>query len=158
MYDLVIIQCVKSKIWDRNKTAPRFVPTKDAYISPYFKKMRAFAEKHGKRWGVLSGKYGFLLPDTKIENYDTSFAHSSYVSSTSEPISLDEIKEKLRTDKKLRNGLDLDKITTCVVLGGDAYMKVVKESFSEYQVEVIDPLKGLSFGEKLKWLDEGCKR
>lgn len=153
MYDLVIIQCVKSKIWDKNKTAPRFVPAKDAYISPYFKKMKGFAEKYGKRWGVLSGKYGFLLPETKIENYNASFSRSSYAKTASKPISLNEIKERLRADENLRSGLDLNIVTTCAVLGSDAYVKVVEEVLSEYQVGIIDILEGLNFGKKLEWLD-----
>jgi len=153
MYDLVIIQCVKTKIWNKDKTTSRFVPAKDAYISPYFKKMRLFAEKYGKRWGVLSGKHGFLLPETRIENYDTSFSRSSFVDTTSKPISLNEIKERLRTGEELRNGLGLDTITACVVLGGTAYVKVVKGALSEYQIEVIDLLEGRNFGKKLEWLD-----
>ena len=53
MYDLVIIQCVKTKIWSKDEAASRLVPAKDAYVSPYFKKMKLFAEKYGRRWGVL---------------------------------------------------------------------------------------------------------
>jgi len=153
MYDLVIVQCVKSKIWDKDKTAPKFVPAKDAYVSPYFKKMRAFAEKYGKRWAVLSGKYGFLLPETKIENYNATFSRATFANPTSDPISIEEIKKRLRTDESLRSGLGLNTITTCVVLGGNAYVKVAEEVLSEYRVQVVDLLKGLKFGEKLGWLD-----
>ena len=153
MYDLIIIQCVKTKIWDKDGTAPRFVPAKDAYVSPYFKKMKTFAEKHGKRWGVLSGKYGFLLPETEIENYNASFSRSGFASTASKPISLNEIKERLRTDEELRDGLGLDTITTCVVLGGAAYLKVARGALSEYQIGTVDLLEGLNFGKKLEWLD-----
>ena len=129
MHDLVIIQCVQTKIWDKNRNAPRLVPAKDAYVSPYFRKMRAFAEKYGKRWGVLSGKYGFLLPETKIENYNATFSRTAFTKPTSSPISIEDIRERLGTDERLKNGLGLGTITTCVVLGGNAYIKVARRAF-----------------------------
>ena len=68
MSTLAIVQCGQKKIWDRN---PGAGPTaaKDAYVSPYFRKNRAYAERFADQWMILSAKYGFLDPDTKIRNY-----------------------------------------------------------------------------------------
>lgn len=150
MYDLIIIQCVKSKIWDFDKNAPRFVPAKDAYVSNYFKKMWDFAQRCGKRWCVLSGKYGFALSETKIENYDATF-----VNLKTNPITVQEIKNLLEKDENLKKGLGLNSINSCAILGGKKYVKVAREVLADYQIEVVDLLEGLKIGERLKWLSEG---
>lgn len=70
---LLIIPCSKIKIWDRNPDAKN-VKAKDAYISPYFKLCRKFAEIIKARWLIFSAKYGLIPPEFIIpDNYNVSF-------------------------------------------------------------------------------------
>lgn len=43
---------------------------RDAYDGQAFKTARRLLENAGAKWCILSGKYGFLWPDTVIEDYN----------------------------------------------------------------------------------------
>src|SRR4051794_17641224 len=70
---LIIVPCGRSKVWDRS---PDLGPTaaQDAYVGGPFKLNRAYAERFGQRWVILSAKYGFIDPAFVIPGpYDTTF-------------------------------------------------------------------------------------
>ena len=70
---LLIIPCSKIKIWHKNPQI-KHIKAKDAYISPYFKLCRKFAESIDISWLIFSAKYGLISPDFIIPcNYDVSF-------------------------------------------------------------------------------------
>lgn len=45
-------------------------PAKELYISPLFKKARAYCERHYPRWFILSAVHGLLSPEDIIAPYD----------------------------------------------------------------------------------------
>lgn len=47
----------------------------DLYVSPLFRKSRAWAEAHCDLWFILSAKHGLLEPRQVIEPYDLTLAH-----------------------------------------------------------------------------------
>ena len=72
---LVIVSCVKNKIWDVDPSAPARSPAGTAYVSSYFIKNRAYARTFGEGWCILSAKFGLVLPGEEIENYNITFKH-----------------------------------------------------------------------------------
>lgn len=63
MKTVVFVGCGKSKL-------SHAAPAKDLYTSTLFKKCRAFAERYGDEWAILSAKHWLVLPDTVVEPYD----------------------------------------------------------------------------------------
>src|SRR3546814_11212990 len=42
----------------------------DLYASPWFQKARAYGERQGGAWFILSAKHGLIAPETVIAPYD----------------------------------------------------------------------------------------
>lgn len=72
---LFIVSCTRRKIWDV-KSAPKYVPAKDAYIGDTMKNWLNSDESKTNRWIIFSSKYGFIEPDHPIKNYDIHFVKS----------------------------------------------------------------------------------
>ena len=47
-------------------------PARDLYTSDLFTKSRAYAERNGCGWAILSAKHGIVLPDEVIAPYDVT--------------------------------------------------------------------------------------
>lgn len=140
MNKLCIVQCGGQKIW---KESPEIGPVraKEAYTSPYFKKNKAYAERFGDDWMILSAKYGFLSPDDKIEDYDVTFKLKK-----SGPISYQELKNQVWNK-------GLDNYSTILVLGGKEYLDAVKAAFSSASCMIQSPFEGLSIGQRMRAID-----
>lgn len=63
MKTVVFVACGKAKLGHK-------APAKEMYISSLFQKSRAYAERVGSEWAILSAKHQLLMPDTVIEPYD----------------------------------------------------------------------------------------
>lgn len=61
--EIVLVACCGLKL-------PAAAPARDLYQSALFKKARAYAERHGDAWLILSAKYGVVDPSRTIEPYD----------------------------------------------------------------------------------------
>lgn len=72
---LYVVGCTKTKIWARDRSAPRFVSAVHAYRG---RSMLAWLQRPeyliGQPWLILSAKYGFIEPDHPIANYDVTFS------------------------------------------------------------------------------------
>jgi len=139
---LIIVQCGGSKIWRKH---PNAGPTraKDAYVSGYFRLNRAYAERFGKRWLILSAKYGFLDPDARIHNYNVSF-----LKHPTKSIGLGVLRRQIRRKR-------LGRYRDAVVLGGSAYADIVRQAFTGTAVRIHQPFKGLRgigfIQQSVKW-------
>jgi hypothetical protein len=60
---IALVGCVKTK---RKGT----YPARDLYVSPLFRKRRAFVEAAGPRWWILSAAYGLVAPETRLRDYE----------------------------------------------------------------------------------------
>lgn len=125
---LAIVQCGQRKIWDKNPDAG---PTaaKDAYVSPYFKKNRAYAERFADQWVILSAKYGFVQPDTEIQNYNVTFLNSA-----SNPISIHDLRRQVQQ-------MRLYGFSEVLVIGGSVYAAVIQQAFGETTCPIHLPFK-----------------
>jgi len=136
---LAIVQCGGSKIWTKH-SIPDKVMAKDAYISPYFKFNRLYAEKIGDAWLILSAKYGYLKPEDLIENYNVTFKKEK-----TNPISIEELKKQV-----ISKGLE--KYNEIIVLGGKEYLEAVELSFDGLKIRITAPFKGLPIGKRMALL------
>lgn len=68
--DVILIGCVKRKL-------PTAAPAKDLYVSPLFRKGRAYAERAGVPWFVLSAQHGLVGPNDVLEPYDLRLGATS---------------------------------------------------------------------------------
>lgn len=135
---LIIVPCGKRKIWDRD---PAHGPAKasDAYTGTLFRLNRAYAEKFGDRWLVLSAKYGFIEPDSIIPGpYDVSFKKKQ-----SDPIVIESLHVQVAQ-------LDLHEISTVVGLGGAEYRERVRLVFGNQVASLEYPFEGLKLGYMLQ--------
>src|SRR3546814_2942975 len=58
-----LVACVAAKL-------DRPAPARDLYASPWFQKARAYVERQGGAWFILSAKHGLIAPETVIARYD----------------------------------------------------------------------------------------
>src|ERR1700682_6158789 len=124
---LVIVPCGRAKIWAKRPDAGA-VLARDAYIGSPFKVNRAYAERFGDDWLILSAKYGFLAPaDTLPENYNVTFKRPR-----TNPIA----REELRRQVAERG---LDRYDEVVGLGGREYRTNIEYAFALSGVEVHFP-------------------
>ena len=65
---LILVGCVKSK-----RGAPS--AAKDLYDSPLWRCRRAYADRAGVPWYILSAKHGLLAPETVIVPYDRALSN-----------------------------------------------------------------------------------
>src|SRR5450759_1509888 len=139
---LVIIECGKSKIWDKNPSAGA-QKASVAYTGPHFRTNRRFAESRGCDWMILSAKYGFMQPDFVIPgNYNVTFARPS-----TDRISVQELKRQVE-----ERGLSrYDEIT---VLGGRDYVDRVRESFAHTHAKIETPFAGYGMGQQMHMINE----
>src|SRR3546814_14699200 len=57
-----LVACVAAKL-------DRPAPARDLYASPWFQKARAYVERQGGAWFILSAKHGLIAPETVIAPY-----------------------------------------------------------------------------------------
>jgi len=133
--DVVLVGCVKSK-------RPVGAPAKDLYTSDYFTKMRSYAEATGLPWFILSAEHGLIDPDEWLEPYERYLPDTSreYRSAWGEQVAV-----QLEQAVGPLAGLVVD------VHAGGAYVDALEPELLRRGAEVVDQLKGLSFGRRLSW-------
>lgn len=112
------------------------------YISPFFRKSRDYATLSGNHWYVLSGKYGLLRPDSIIRPYDLSLKH------------FDKGEQKTWAKRVLESLQQVVKEEdTITFLAGLPYRKNLVPTLRELGYSIDTPLKGMSIGKQMKWLN-----
>jgi hypothetical protein len=133
--DIVLVTCVKSK-------AARPSAAKDLYTSPLFKKQRAYAERAGVPWFILSAEHGLVGPDEWLAPYERFLPETppSYRVAWG-----DWVVARL----ELLAGPLRDK--TVEIHAGSTYLDAVRPKLEELGARVLDPLRGLQMGPRLAW-------
>jgi hypothetical protein len=143
---LVIIPCGSAKVWSRSPDTGA-VPARDAYVGPPFKVSRAFAERFGDRWLILSAKYGFIAPDFPIPGpYDVTFKEPR-----TDPLTVELLLQQAR-DAHLS---DFDE---AVALGGQEYRRIISEVFASFVVPVHFPFQGLNLFQAMRSTAEATRQ
>jgi hypothetical protein len=125
---VVLISCVK-----RKKSKP--AKARELYDSTLFRAQKAYAEKFGNGWYILSAKHGLLNPETEIEPYEETLttagvSHRRHWA-----------KEVFAEIEKCTKADDL-----IVITAGDAYCRFLVPLLEQRGNIVRRPVKGLSMG------------
>ena len=133
---IVLVSCVKTK---KNETSP----ASELYISDLFMKTSEYARKIGDSWYILSAKYGLVPPDKIIEPYEKTLN------------TMGTADQKTWAEEVLIELKDIvspgDEI---IFLAGLRYREHLIPILKEWGCSVEIPMKGLTFGEQLSWLNE----
>ncbi|MCU4800255.1 hypothetical protein OB920_07720 [Halobacteria archaeon HArc-gm2] len=134
------MSCVKSK---REEPAT----PKDLYTSPYFRKMRRYAEEVHDDWWILSAEHGLVHPDGEpMAPYEKTLKNASKAER-------EEWADQVLAEME-HSGL-LEGVTTVVIHAGKDYYGELVPLLDEYQgIDVELPTQGLAFGETLAWYNE----
>jgi len=137
MRKIVLISCVKTKL---NHAAL----AKDLYVSQLFKSSLAYARSlNPDAIYILSAKYGVVKLDQEIEPYEM----------TLNKMPVDASKEWAKNVViKLKEVADLEK-DKIIFIAGEKYRRFLIPHIRNYEI----PLKGLSFGNQLKYMKAHTK-
>ncbi|MEX0745353.1 MAG: DUF6884 domain-containing protein [Phycisphaeraceae bacterium] len=133
--DIVLITCVKTK--RRKPCAAR-----DLYISPLFIKQRAYAEKSGVPWFILSAEHGVVLPDEWVSPYERYLPDTPAIFRSAWGIWVAARLELLAGPLRGR---------VCEAHAGSAYLQAIRPHLEAHGATLLDPLHGLSMGARLAW-------
>jgi hypothetical protein len=137
--DVVLVGCVKQKL-DHPAAA------RDLYISSLFRKERAYAEAARVRWLILSAKHGVVEPHDVLAPYDLQLSKTpaAYRRAWGE-----------RVLGQLESALGGLKDLTIEVHAGSAYVDPIRPGLRAAGAHLVEPLAGLSLGERLSWYAAG---
>lgn len=136
--DIVLITCVKTK-----RAEPS--AARDLYRSPLFLKERAYAERRGVPWFILSAEHGLVAPDEWLAPYER------YLPDTP------------RSFRKAWGGWVVERLKlvagdladrTIEVHASSDYVEALREPLLQTGAKIVEPLQGLSQGARLAWYDE----
>ncbi len=133
--DVLLVGCVKSKL-------DRPAPARDLYTSPLFRKERAYAEANGVPWFVLSAEHGLVEPSRVIEPYELRLGSTDRGYRVAWGASVVE---------DLANVLGDLTSKRVEVHAGAAYVKAIRKLLTDAGATVVEPLEGLTMGERLAW-------
>lgn len=143
---LVVVPCGRSKIWDREPDRGA-VRADAAYTGTPFRLNRAYAERFGTSWVILSAKYGFLWPGTEIPGpYEVTFKRR-----TTNPITAEALRQQV-------GEMGLDRFGTVVILGGREYREAVGEAFAGAPSQIVAPFAGLPIGKAMQATKRAIER
>ena len=114
----------------------------DLYVSPLFRKARAYVEKTSQRWYILSAKYGLVHPETVIAPYEQTLNNMGS-------------SERRAWSLGVLGQLEphLVGVRSIVFLAGERYRQYLEPALRQKDIEVSAPMKRLPIGKQLNWLD-----
>jgi hypothetical protein len=115
---------------------------KDIYESAWFLKARAFAERAGHPWFILSAEHGLLHPDAVVEPYERTLNTMAK-------------RDRLTWAEGVMRQVqaELPDLKHATILAGDRYREFLTPMLKDRGVRVEVPMQGLRIGEQLRWLD-----
>ena len=132
--EICLLSCVGQKL-------PDPAPARDLYTSSWFVKARAFAEKTGQPWFVLSAKYGLVHPDDVIAPYDLTLNNMP-------------VADRRTWANAVLSQLEphLNSSGSVMFLAGRRYREFLEPQLRGRGLNVAVPMEGLRIGEQLGWL------
>lgn len=134
-----LVSCVSMKS-DRDSMA------KDLYVSPWFRKARAFVERRRACWFILSAEYGLVRPDQKIAPYEKTL---NTLGVAERRKWAEKVIEQMRSELP-----DASKI---VLFAGQRYREFLMDYLQQRYSEVVAPLSRLGIGKQLGWFDQDSR-
>ena len=139
---VVLIGCVKMKL-------DHAAPAEELYVSPLFRKRRAFAESTGRPWFILSAQHGLIAPDQVLLPYDMRLSDQP-----------SDYRDRWggRVMKQLEDAGVAVTGETFELHAGLAYVDPLGWRLTGAGARVVWPFKGLSQGEHLAWHSASAPR
>jgi hypothetical protein len=117
-------------------------PARDLYTSALFRKERTYAEATGLPWYILSAEHGLVEPAETIEPYERSLSSTSsgYRATWGR-----RVVDQLSSISGPLVGKTLE------VHAGASYVDAIRDGLSAAGASVVEPLAGLTMGQRLAW-------
>jgi hypothetical protein len=131
--NVYLVSCVKEK-----RDTPSLV--RDLYFSDWFLKARAYVERTGMPWFILSAEYGLVAPDRIIAPYDKTLKTL--------PLAERRAWAKMVT-AQMESGLP--KLDRVIVFAGFSYREFLMDYLRKRFQEAKIPLEGLGIGYQKSW-------
>ncbi len=114
---------------------------KDLYTSPFFVLARALADIFGRRWFILSAKYGLLEPSAWVSPYDVDLAQQT-------------IDHWMQWNHRVVDSLlpYLRRTDQVILLTNSTYAEGIEAILKEHDILVYWPLRGMSYEQSIQWL------
>lgn len=139
----------RRKVWNKfPDTGP--AAARDAYTGTQFRVARRYAEAHGSTWFVLSAKYGFISPETLIENYDVAF--SKLINGYYRPVEMAGQVSEGVLNSQARQIAAANPNREIVCLVADAYRVKIERAFAGLPVTLKFPIAGLRQHAMMAWM------
>jgi hypothetical protein len=136
---VVLVACCGPKL-------PHAAPAQDLYQSMLFKKARAYAEREGDAWYILSALYGVVDPQSVIEPYDVRLN------------TLSKGKRDAWQQKVARQLADKGLAGRRLVILAGAHYRAWVPAWRARSGGIELPLEGLQIGYQMQWLKEANAR
>ena len=132
---LLLVACVKEKL-----SAP--AEARDLYVSPLFRKERAYAERSCLPWFILSAEHGLVAPDEWLAPYERYL-----------PDTPSTFRQAWGTWVAERLDLLAGPLRTQVIEihAGSAYIDPLRGHLATKGASLFEPLAGLTMGQRLAW-------
>ena len=144
---IVLIGCSKKKKDGQH-------PARELYSSPLFRKSLAYAEAIGDEVFIVSSYWELVPLDKVIQSYEESLYDKprDVRAAWGDRI----VGELLLVNPAAGIAGDIQ----LTILAGDMYIKPILKGVRSLGIDwqINDPLKGLSVGERLRWLNEQLDR
>jgi hypothetical protein len=133
--DVLLVSCVKDKL-------KHPAPAQDLYVSDLFRKERAYAERSGVPWFILSAEHGLVAPEQVLAPYNMRLSQTSvdYRRAWGARV----VESLVAVAGPLAG-------KTVEVHAGAAYVDPIRDLLQAQGAVVAEPLKGLPFGNRLAW-------
>ena len=134
---LFLVSCVSKKRANAS-------PAKHLYQSPLFNLARAWVEREGAPWYILSAKYGLVHPDTEIAPYDETLNRMG-------------VAQRREWAARVETQMDemLPDADEVVIFAGKKYREFLENYLRLRFNSVTVPMEGLRIGQQLNWLKRG---
>jgi hypothetical protein len=109
----------------------------DLYISPWFRKAKAYVQQRCRQWAILSAKHGLLLPRQPVAPYELTLKVLPHA---------ERVRWERRVHAQLVKAFGAD--AHFLVVAGAAYVKALRGLDHEV------PFAGMGIGQQLAALNE----
>lgn len=135
-----LISCVSKKLARRARA-------RDLYTSTWFVKARAFVERTGEPWFILSAKHGLVSPEQVLSPYESSL---NTMSAAQRRAWAERVKRQM--DKSLPPTEHI------VILAGSRYREFLMDYLRHRAHTIRIPMRGLGIGRQLQYLTKALTK
>jgi hypothetical protein len=138
MKTIVLVGCGKSKLAHK-------ALAKDLYTGLLFRKSRAWAERHGDEWAILSAKHFLLMPGQVIEPYERKL----------KGLAGDYLRQWIwNTNWFIRSRWKVwEREVRFICLAGKEYAQAFNSPLlGDVRIKAEFPLEGMGIGKRMQWL------